>query len=179
MFKNTLSIKDFSDLSRKNYVFDNAIPANAFSRLSHFLIDPNQSYSNQISINLEFFTEQSVDPKVKGKISSSLTMQCQRCLGPIEWQTETSVEFLLIQPLSQNKTGSSSVNTIAINSDGSRNANYAYNGIDLVGCLLERRGKNLPPGAVRSAPGDGILCSVHARSESSRLTDHHCYLPST
>ena len=63
----------------------------------------------------------------------------------------------------------------AINSDGSRNANYAYNGIDLVGCLLERRGKNLPPGAVRSAPGDGILCSVHARSESSRLTVGSCY----
>ncbi len=63
----------------------------------------------------------------------------------------------------------------AINSDGSRNANYAYNGIDLVGCLLERRGKNLPPGAVRSAPGDGILCSVHARSESSRLTDCQYY----
>ena len=118
MFKNTLNIKDFSDLSRKNYVFDNAIPANAFSRLSHFLIDPNQSYSNQISINLEFFTEQSVDPKVKGKISSSLTMQCQRCLGPIEWQTETSVEFLLIQPLSQNKTGPSSVNTITVDSNG-------------------------------------------------------------
>ena len=63
----------------------------------------------------------------------------------------------------------------AINSDGSRNANYAYNGIDLVGCLLERRGKNLPPGAVRSAPGDGILCSVYARSESSSLTDRQYY----
>ena len=62
MFKNTLSIKDFSDLSRRNYVFDSVIPAIAFSRLSHLLIDPNQSYSNQISINLEFFTEQSVAP---------------------------------------------------------------------------------------------------------------------
>jgi len=118
MFKNTLSIKDFSDLSRKNYVFDGVIPAITFSRLSHFLIDPNQSYSNQISINLEFFTEQSVDPKIKGRISSSLTMQCQRCLGPIEWQTETSVDFLLIEQLSQNKTGPSSLNTITIDSNG-------------------------------------------------------------
>ena len=118
MFKNTLNIKDFSDLSRKNYVFDDVIPAIAFSRLSHFLIDSNQSYSNQISINLEFFTEQSVDPKIKGRISSSLTMECQRCLGPIEWQTETSFDFLLIEPLSQNKTGPSSVNTITIDSNG-------------------------------------------------------------
>ena len=118
MFKNTLSIKDFSDLSRRNYVFDSVIPAIAFSRLSHLLIDPNQSYSNQISINLEFFTEQSVDPKIKGRISSSLTMQCQRCLGPIDWQTEASIDFLLIDPLSQNKTGPSSVNTITIDSNG-------------------------------------------------------------
>ena len=36
-------------------------------------------------------------------------------------------------------------------------------------------GKNLPPGAVRSAPGDGIFYSVHARSESSRLTVGSCY----
>ena len=118
MFKNILSIKDFSDLSRKNYVFDDVIPAVAFSRLSHFLIDHNQKHSNQILINLEFFTEQSVDPKVKGRISTSLTMQCQRCLGPIEWQAETSIDFLLIESLSPNKTGPSSVNIITVDSDG-------------------------------------------------------------
>ena len=118
MFKNNLSIKDFSDLSRKNYVFDDVIPAVDFSRLSHFLIDHNQKHSNQISINLEFFTKQSVDPKVKGRISTTLTMQCQRCLGPIEWQATTSIDFLLIESLSPNKTGPSSVNTITVDSDG-------------------------------------------------------------
>ena len=118
MFKTILSIKDFSDLSKKNYVFDDVITAVNFSRLSHFLIDHNQKHSNQISINLEFFTEQSVDPKVKGRISTSLTMQCQRCLGPIEWQAETSIDFLLIDSLTTNKTGLSSVNTITVDSDG-------------------------------------------------------------
>ena len=56
----------------------------------------------------------------------------------------------------------------AINSDGAMNANCAHKGIDQMDRLLGRRFKNLPPGAVRSAPGDGILCSVSARSESSR-----------
>ena len=45
-------------------------------------------------------------------------MQCQRCLGPIEWEAETSIDLLLIESLGQSKTGPSSVNTIAVNSDG-------------------------------------------------------------
>jgi len=118
MFKNTLNIKDFSDLSRKNYVFDYVISAITFPRLPHFLIDDNQEHLNQISIHLEFFTEQSIYTKIKGSISSSLTMHCQRCLGPIEWQAEISIDFLVIESMSQNKTGPSSVNTITVDSDG-------------------------------------------------------------
>ena len=118
MFKNTLNIKDFSDLSRKNYVINQVIPAITFPRLPRFLIDDNQKDGNQISINLKFFTEQSIYPKIKGSISMSLTMECKRCLGPIEWQAETSIDFLIIELLDQNKTGPSSVNTIAVNYDG-------------------------------------------------------------
>ena len=118
MFKNTLNIKDFFDLARKNYIFDQTISAITFPRVSHFLIEDNQTGGNQISINLEFFTEQSIYPKIKGKISTSLTMQCQRCLGPAEWEAETSINLLIIESLSQSKTGPSSVNTIMVNSDG-------------------------------------------------------------
>ena len=118
MFKNTLNIKDFSDLSRKNYVFDTVISAITFPRLPHFLIDEKQTDGNQVSINLELFTEQSIDPKIKGSISASLTMRCQRCLGPIDWQVKTSIEFLLIESLSQNKTSPFSLNTITVDTDG-------------------------------------------------------------
>ena len=118
MFKNTLNIKDFFDLSRNNYVIDHVIPVITFPRLPHFLIDDNQMDGNQISINLKFFIEQSIYPKIKGSISVSLTMPCQRCFGPIQWQAETSIDFLIIESLDQNKTGPSSVNTIAVNSDG-------------------------------------------------------------
>ena len=45
-------------------------------------------------------------------------MHCQRCLGPIEWQAEISIDFLVIESMSQNKTGPSSVNTITVDSDG-------------------------------------------------------------
>ena len=118
MFKNTLNIKDFSDLSKKNYLLDDVIPAMTFPRLPYFLIDNKQTGGNQISIHLKFFTKQSVDPRIKGSIKTFLTMQCQRCLGPIDWQKETSIDFLIIESLSQNKTGSSFVNIIAVNSDG-------------------------------------------------------------
>ena len=118
MFKNTLNIKDFSDLSRKNYVIDNVIPAITFPRLPRFLIDDNHTDGNQVSINLKFSTEQSIYPKIKGSISVSLTMECKRCLGPIEWQSETFIDVLIIESLDQNKTGPSSVNTIVVNSDG-------------------------------------------------------------
>ena len=118
MFKNTLNIKDFSDLARKNYIFDHMIPAITFPRLSHFLIDDKQTNGNQISINLEFFTEQSIYPKIKGRILMLLTMQCQRCLGPVEWEAETSINLLIIESLNQSKAGPSSVNTISVNSDG-------------------------------------------------------------
>ena len=94
------------------------IPAITFPRIPHFLIDDEQTNGNQISINLEFFTDQSIYPKIVGSISTALTMQCQRCLGPIEWEAETSIDLLLIESLSQSKTGPSSVNTIAVNSDG-------------------------------------------------------------
>ena len=63
----------------------------------------------------------------------------------------------------------------AINLDGSMDATYTHMGIDQMDRLLGRKSKNLPPGAVRSAPGDGILCSVYARSESSSLTDRQYY----
>ena len=118
MFKNTLNIKDFSDLSKKNYVFDDVIPAMSFPRLSHFLIDNKQTDGNQISIYLKFFTQQSIDPKIKGSVKTLLTMQCQRCLGPIDWQKEISIDFLIIESLSQNKAGQSSVNTITVNAGG-------------------------------------------------------------
>ena len=118
MFKNTLNIKDFSDLSRKNYVFEQVISAIIFPRLPRYLIDDNQIDGNQISIHLEFLTEKSIYPKIKGSISTSLTMYCQRCLGPIEWQAETSINFLIIESMSQSKTGLSSVNTITVDSDG-------------------------------------------------------------
>ena len=118
MFKNTLNIKDFSDLSRTNYVFDRVIPAITFPRIPHFLIDDEQTNGNQISINLEFFTEISIYPKITGNISMSLTMQCQRCLGPVEWEAETSINLLIIESLNQSKAGSSSINTISVNSDG-------------------------------------------------------------
>ena len=45
-------------------------------------------------------------------------MQCQRCLGPVEWEAKTSISLLIIEPLSQSKTGPSSVNIITVNSDG-------------------------------------------------------------
>ena len=118
MFKNTLNIKDFSDLARKNYIFDHMIPAITFPRLSHFLIEDKQTKGNQILINLEFFTEQSIYPKINGSVSASLTMQCQRCLGPVEWEAETSISLLIVESLNQSKTGPSSVNTITVNSDG-------------------------------------------------------------
>ena len=118
MFKNTLNIKDFSDLAKKKYVFDDVISAISFPRLSHFLINDNQTVGNQISINLEFFTEQSIYPKIKGRISTLLTMQCQRCLGPVEWEAETSINLLIIESLSQSKTDPSSINTIMVNLDG-------------------------------------------------------------
>ena len=118
MFKNTLNIKDFSDLSKRKYVFDDVISVITFPRLPHFLINDNQKKGNQISINLEFFTDQSIYPKIKGSISTLLTMWCQRCLGPIEWQAETTIDFLIIESLNQNTTGQSSVNTITVDSDG-------------------------------------------------------------
>ena len=118
MFKNTLNIKDFSDLAKKKYVFDDVISAISFPRLSHFLINDNQTVGNQISINLEFFNEQSIYPEIKGRISTLLTMQCQRCLGPVEWEAETSINLLIIESLSQSKTDPSSINTIMVNSDG-------------------------------------------------------------
>ena len=94
------------------------IPAISFPRLPHFLINDNQTDHNQVSINLKFFTEQSIYPKIKGSILVSLTMQCQRCLGPIGWQAETSIDFLIIESLDQNKTGPFDVNSIAVDSDG-------------------------------------------------------------
>ena len=118
MFKNTLNIKDFSDLSKRKYVFDDVISAITFPRLPYFLINDNQKEGNQISINLELFTDQSIYQKIKGSISTLLTMQCQRCLGPIEWQAEITIDFLIIESLSQNTTGPSSVNTITVDSDG-------------------------------------------------------------
>jgi len=98
------------------------IPAITFPRLPLFLINDNQTDRNQILINLEFSTEQSIYPKLKGSISTSLTMRCQRCLGSIKWQAETAIDFLIIESLSQNTTGPSSVpssvNTITVDSDG-------------------------------------------------------------
>ena len=118
MFKNTLNIKDFSDLSSKNYIFDDVIPAIKFPRLPQFLFHNNQADGDQISIRLRFFTEQSVDPKIKGSITILLTMQCQRCLGPIEWQRKSSIDFLIIDSLSERATSRSPVNIITVDSNG-------------------------------------------------------------
>ena len=47
-----------------------------------------------------------------------------------------------------------------------------FAGFSVEGCVEE---EICPLVLIRSAPGDGILCSVYARSEGSRLTDRQSY----
>jgi uncharacterized metal-binding protein YceD (DUF177 family) len=67
---------------------------------------------------MQFSQNSSLQPLLEGEVTVNLSLKCQRCLGPIEWQAETSIDFLIIESLNQNKTGLSSVNTIAVDSDG-------------------------------------------------------------
>ena len=118
MFKKNLKLKEFADYASKNYVLNLTIPAVEFSRLSDLILNDGGLEENQVSINLEFLTEQNNTPKLKGKIFSLLTFRCYRCLGPVGWQKETLINLSIIDQSNQVKTKQSSINSISVGYDG-------------------------------------------------------------
>ncbi len=118
MFKKNLNLKDFSDFASKNYVLNLTIPAVEFSRLSDLILNDGNLEENHVSIDLEFFTDQSNTPKLKGKIFTLLTLRCYRCLGPIGWQKETLIDLSIADQSNQLKTKQSAINSISVDYDG-------------------------------------------------------------
>ena len=118
MFKKNLKLKDFSDFASKNYVLNLTIPAVEFSRLSDLILNDGDLEANHVSINLEFLTDQSNTPKLKGEIFSLLMLRCSRCLGPVGWQKETLIDLSIADHSSPVKTKQSAINSIIVDYNG-------------------------------------------------------------
>ncbi len=80
-------------------IFDGRIPLNDFPRLKEQLFKGENTADideNIVNVHLEFTRTDTRLPVVRGSISSSLQMTCQRCLKGTEELFETKLEVVLV-----------------------------------------------------------------------------------
>src|SRR5690606_27488730 len=60
------------------------------------LADFRDSQNEVVEVDLHFGRDEDGRRKVKGTISSSLTMPCQRCLEPVTYRIRANVELVMV-----------------------------------------------------------------------------------
>ena len=118
MFKQILSFKEISDLSQKKANLIKAYPANSYIRLGEMLINDNDEYKNEISIDMQFSQNSSLQPLLEGKVIVNLSLKCQRCLGPIDWQDKIIISIVFDEDKNEQANNQSQIDKIEIGDEG-------------------------------------------------------------
>ena len=118
MFKQIFSFKEIFDLSQKKANLIKLYPANSHTRLSEMLIKDNNEQTNEISINMQFSQNSSLQPFMEGEVTINLSLKCQRCLRPINWQDKIIISIGFNEDEDEQVNNQSQVDKIEIGDEG-------------------------------------------------------------
>ena len=74
MFKQIFSFKEIFDLSQKKASLTKVYSAILHSRLNETLVEDNDEHTNEISINIQFSQDLSLQPLLEGKVTVNLSL---------------------------------------------------------------------------------------------------------
>ena len=96
MFKQILSYKEILDLSIKKTNLSEAFSANKLSRVSELLNETGSDQANVVQVDCLLFQNEALLPVVKGNIGLNLDLNCQRCLGQLNWTNTIDLYICLL-----------------------------------------------------------------------------------
>ena len=118
MFKQIFSFKEIFDLSQKKASLAKVYSAKLHSRLNETLVEDNDEHTNEISINMQFSQDLSLQPLLEGEVTVNLSLKCQRCLRPINWQDKIIISIGFNEDESEQANNQSQVDKIEIGDEG-------------------------------------------------------------
>ncbi len=118
MFKQIFSFKEILDLSQKKANLTKVYSTKLHSRLNETLVEDNDEHTNEISINMQFSQDLSLQPLLEGKVTVNLSLKCQRCLRPINWQDKIIISIGFNEDESEQANNQSQVDKIEIGDEG-------------------------------------------------------------
>ena len=118
MFKQILSYKEILDLSIKKTNLSEAFSANKLSRVSELLNETGSDQANVVQVDCLLFQNEALLPVVKGNIVLNLDLNCQRCLGQLNWTNTIAVYIEFEDSFSQERKHHSQIDKIEIDGEG-------------------------------------------------------------
>ena len=97
------------EVSRNGY-FEGVIPISELERLTGLLHPDSDVHGNSVSVRFEFLRNEYDLPTVTGRLETTLLLECQRCLEPMEVPLE--LDFSLMVDASDNILRESSLDSI-------------------------------------------------------------------
>jgi uncharacterized protein len=95
----------------RNGCFEGEIFLSRTGRLADLIHGGESGQANtRVAVNFEFLRNETGIPVIAGSLETSLELECQRCLKPMEWPLQ--LEFKLMIDASDDITGSSDDDTV-------------------------------------------------------------------
>lgn len=90
----------------------------SFTRLREFLVDKNADENQEVFIELEFKELAKNKLFVTGDVNQAVTIECQRCLSPMEYIIKSKISVVLIDTFSRMDKNLSAYEAIEFPTDG-------------------------------------------------------------
>ena len=85
---------DIYKLAAKGAHWHQAVPLVQFSRLCQVLIETQPEQSVQVTV--DFAIDEQGRSQVAGRMQAQVALQCQRCLRPLPWTLDCSLQLILV-----------------------------------------------------------------------------------
>ena len=94
----------------QNGYFEGVIPLADMERLAEFLYPEETANTDQVSVDFEFIQSEYDLPLVRGRLEALLALQCQRCLGKLDFPV--SIDFKLLIDADEDTLKACSLDTL-------------------------------------------------------------------
>lgn len=68
----------------------------AMTRLADYLLAREVPENGRVRLHLAFNEDSQRRVRITGRLRASLTLQCQRCLGPVTWQVDQPIDLVAV-----------------------------------------------------------------------------------
>jgi uncharacterized protein len=94
MLADHIGIPQIRDLASRSEQYTESIRVGSLSRLAELLYPESDQEGRLLDVSIEFAGGRKGFPEIRGRVEGALELLCQRCLGPLSWQS--ALDFRLV-----------------------------------------------------------------------------------